>query len=357
MNVLLCGADGFLGRAIQRALAAAGHQVARGVRRPRLPGDIAIDYRRDLAPEDWLPRLEGMDAVVNAVGILREQRADDFARIHHRAPAALFRAAAMAGIGKAVQISALGAPAALPYLASKYAADAALLEALPDNATVLRPALVFGQESVSTRFFMALASLPILCIPRGAGELRPVHVDDVAATVAACLAAPAAASRVLRLPGPRALSYAEWMETYRALMKLPPAPRLPVPAFLMAAAARCAGMCRASLLSCDTWVMMRHGNRDDAEEAPPFPGQTLRDPAAFAPPEDAGRLRLAALAAWRRPMFIGVLAAIWLLTALASVALHPVAESLALLRPSASKAPPPPRRSRSPRRSTRSWAS
>ncbi|MDR0717697.1 MAG: SDR family oxidoreductase [Azoarcus sp.] len=333
MNVFLCGADGFLGRAIQRTLAAAGHHVTRGVRRPRLPGDIAIDYRRDLAPEDWLPRLEGMDAVINAVGILREQRADDFARIHHRAPAALFRAAAMAGVGKTVQISALGAPAALPYLASKYAADAALLETLPENATVLRPALVFGQEGVSTRFFMALASLPILCVPRGAGELRPVHVDDVAATVAACLAAPAAASRVLRLPGPRALGYAEWMETYRALMKLPPAPHLPVPGFFMAAAARCAGMFRASLLSRDTWAMMRHGNRGDAEEAPLFPGQTLRDPAAFAPPEDAGRLRLAALAAWRRPMLVSVLAAIWLLTALASVALHPVAESLALLRP------------------------
>ncbi|MDR2032624.1 MAG: SDR family oxidoreductase [Azoarcus sp.] len=333
MNVFLCGADGFLGRAIHRALIAAGYQVTRGVRRPRLPGDIAIDYRCDLAPKDWLPRLEKMDAVINAVGILREQRANDFARIHHCAPAALFHAAANAGLKKVVQISALGAPATMPYLVSKYAADAALLEAMPTNATVLRPALVFGQEGTSTRFFMAMASLPILCIPRSTGELRPIHVEDVAAAIVACLAAPTAASRVFRLLGPRALGYAEWMETYRALMKLPPAPHLPIPACLMAVAARVAGMFRASLLNRDTWAMMRHGNRNDAEEMPACPGPAPRDPAAFAPPQDAERLRLAALAAWRRPMLIGVLAAIWFLTALVSIAFHPVAESLKLLLP------------------------
>ncbi|MDR1227643.1 MAG: SDR family oxidoreductase [Azoarcus sp.] len=333
MNVLLCGADGFFGQAIHRALAAAGHRVIRGVHHPRLPDDIAIDYRRDLTPEAWLSRLEGVNAVVNAVGILRERQADDFERIHHRAPAALFRAASMAGVKKAVQISALGAPGTMPYLASKYAADAALLEVMPDNAAILRPALIFGQEGASTRFFLAMASLPILCIPRGAGELRPVHVEDAAKAVAACLAMPAAPSRALRLCGPRALGYADWMETYRGLMKLPPAPHLPIPAFVMAWAARFAGMFRASLLSSDTWTMMKHGNRADADEAGALLAAPPRDPAAFALPEEAGRLRLAALAVWRRPMLIGVLAAIWLLTAFVSAAIFPIEESLKLLHP------------------------
>ncbi|MDR1462757.1 MAG: SDR family oxidoreductase [Azoarcus sp.] len=333
MKVLLCGADGFLGQAIHRALAAAGHQVIRGVHHLRHPGDIAIDYQRDLRPEVWLPRLEGVDAIVNAVGILRERQAGDFARIHHHAPAALFRAASMAGIKKIVQISALGAPASMPYLASKYAADAALLETMPENATILRPALIFGPEGASTRFFLTIASLPILCIPRGVGELRPVHVEDVAQSVAACLAMPAAPSRVRRLCGPRALGYADWMETYRKLMKLPPAPQLPVPAFVMAAAARCAGMFRASLLSRDTWTMMKHGNRADTGDTADIPAPPPRDPAAFASPEDAARLRLPALAAWRRPMLIGVLAAIWLLTAFVSAGIFPITESLELLRP------------------------
>jgi hypothetical protein len=147
---------------------------------------------------------------------------------------------------------------------------------------------------------------------------------------------PAMPSRIFRLCGPRALSYADWMETYRGLMKLPPALHLPIPAFAMAGAARVAGLSRASLLSSDTWIMMKQGNRADAdtggEEAAALPAP-LRDPAAFAPPEEAGRLRLAALAVWRRPMLIGVLAAIWFLTAFVSAVMFPVAESLELLQP------------------------
>jgi hypothetical protein len=181
-----------------------------------------------------------------------------------------------------------------------------------------------------------MASLPVLCIPRGVGELRPVHVEDVARNVAACLAMPAMPSRVFRLCGPRALSYADWMETYRGLMKLPPALHLPIPAFAMAWAARVAGLSRASLLSRDTWIMMKQGNRADAdtggEEAVALPAP-LRDPAAFAPPEEAERLRLAALAVWRRPMLIGVLAVFWLLTAFVFATMFPVAESRELLRP------------------------
>jgi hypothetical protein len=79
--------------------------------------------------------------------------------------------------------------------------------------------------------------------------------------------------------------------------------------------------------------MMKQGNRADAgEEAAALPAP-LRDPSAFALPEEAGRLRLAALAVWRRPMLIGVLAAIWLLTAVISAAMFPVVESLAFPRP------------------------
>jgi uncharacterized protein YbjT (DUF2867 family) len=306
------------------------------VHHPRLPGDVAIDYRRDLTPEAWLPRLAGADAVINAVGILRERQADDFERIHHRAPAALFRAASMADVKKVVQISALGAPGTTRYLASKHAADAALLEIMPEDAAILRPALTFGQEGEATRFFLAMASLPVLCIPCGAGELRPVHVEDVARNVAACLSMPAMPSRVFRLCGPRALSYADWMETYRGLMKLPPALHLPIPAFAMAWAARFAGMSRASLLSSDTWTMMKQGNRADAgddEAAVALPAPLpLRDPTTFASPEEAECLRLAALGVWRRPLLISVLAALWLLTAFVSAAMFPVAESLELLR-------------------------
>ncbi|MDR1889544.1 MAG: SDR family oxidoreductase [Zoogloeaceae bacterium] len=342
MNILLCGADGFLGRAIANRLEQAGHRVIRGVHHPRQADDIAIDYRRDLEPEIWLPRLRDVDGVVNAVGILRERQPGDFERIHHRAPVALFRACAAAGVRRVVQISALGISEATPYLRSKQAADAALLECIPGGAcraTVLRPTLIFGQEGASTTFFMAQASLPLLFIPQGAGKVQPVHVDDVTTAVLRALELSADSdasqtnSRVINFPGPRALTYAEWLETYRQLMGLAPALHLPVPAFVMAMTARLAEFSRRSLLCRDTWTMLTQGNCADAKDGMALTGHPLRDPAAFAPPESAAALRLNALAFWRRPLLLGVLAAIWFLSALVSVGLFPLEESLALLAP------------------------
>ena len=57
MNILICGASGFVGRHLYDGLTRAGHNCIRGLRTPHSPTDIAIDYRRDLSPEQWLPKL------------------------------------------------------------------------------------------------------------------------------------------------------------------------------------------------------------------------------------------------------------------------------------------------------------
>jgi len=336
MNILLCGADGFLGRAIAAALEAAGHRVLRGVHHPRLAGDVVIDYQTDLSPEAWLPRLAGVDVVINAIGILREPQPGDFERIHHRAPAALFAACAAAGVGRVIQISALGGEfqgEPPHYLASKHAADRVLWQSLPERGVVLRPGLVFGRDGASTRFFLALASLPLHADPAGAGAVQPVHVDDVAAAVLRLVEGAAVPSGLLELPGPRRLSYAGWLASYRSGLGLPPALSLPLPGFLMAATARLAGLFPASLLTADTWAMLKAGNTADPGPARSLLGRPLKAPADFIVPDDTEALRLQALAAWRRPLLRAVLAAIWLLTALLSFGVYPLENSLALLAP------------------------
>lgn len=332
MRVLLCGADGFLGRHIAPALAARGHEVVRGVRRLRLPGDILMDYRADTSADAWLPRLAGIDAVINAVGILREQRAGDFDRVHHRSPAALFEACRRSGVRRAIQISALGT-AETPYLASKRAGDAALREFLPEAGVVLRPGLVFGADGASTRFFLMLASLPIQADVRGAGEVQPVHVDDLAELVTRLVEGAPAPGGIVDAPGPARLGYRDWMASYRAGLGLAPALCLPVPAWAMSVTARLAGVLPGSLLSKDTWAMLRAGNVGDATRGAAILGRPLTPPQQFIAPDAAATLRLRALAQWRRPLAIAVLAFIWFASAVLSAGAYPVHSSLALLAP------------------------
>ena len=60
MNVLLLGADGFLGCYLQIALETAGHTVRRGVpRQARRADEITVDYARDVDPGAWREWLTG----------------------------------------------------------------------------------------------------------------------------------------------------------------------------------------------------------------------------------------------------------------------------------------------------------
>jgi uncharacterized protein YbjT (DUF2867 family) len=99
MKVLLTGANGFLGRYILAALLKAGHDVVPAVRNTvqadRLlpsPASIHADFNRDIRKEDWLPRLDGIDAVINCAGILQGSVSQSIDAIHSKAPQVLFSA-------------------------------------------------------------------------------------------------------------------------------------------------------------------------------------------------------------------------------------------------------------------------
>src|ERR1044071_7653997 len=157
MNVLLTGASGFIGSHLARALRAAEYVVIEA-RRDVAAGTAAVqaDFTRDLSAREWLPKLRGGDARLNARGILPGHRGQSFERIHKRAPQALFTACVAAGVRRVVQISALGADFGVTrYFVSKRAADD-YLATLPLDWTIVRPAMVFGRGGSSARLFEGL---------------------------------------------------------------------------------------------------------------------------------------------------------------------------------------------------------
>lgn len=337
MNILVCGASGFIGSAVCARLAAAGHRVLRGVRRPQGPDDVAIDYSHDLEPAAWRARLHGVDAVVNAVGIISEHGAASFEALHARAPAALFAACAEAGVQRVVQISALGAERGdTPYFSSKRAADQALM-ALTLEWIILRPSLVFGPEGDSAAMFCQVASMPLMGAPAlGEARFQPVHVDDLAQAVLAAVDPATPARQVVEVAGREAVSYDAMLASYRAAMGFAPAPVLHIPAPAMALAARVAGKIPGVPLTPDNWRMLRAGSAlaPGAQAGAALRGLLGRAPRAlgeFIAPAEGELLRLRALASWRTILLRWTLALVWLATAVVSAFVYPQADSLALL--------------------------
>src|SRR5512139_3756955 len=148
MRILVTGANGFIGRQIVAALRAAGHEAICAVRdgndngAPAGTGTIVCDLSRDIAMADWLPRVQGLDAIVNCAGILRESRGQSFDAVHRAAPCALFDACIEAGVKRVVQIAALGNGVDVPFVTSKHAADAYLMS-LALDWVVVRPSVAY----------------------------------------------------------------------------------------------------------------------------------------------------------------------------------------------------------------------
>lgn len=340
MLILLTGASGFLGRRLAHTLAAAGHKLICAVRDPEsdaareLPGRlIRADFAADLAPADWLPRLIGVQVVINAAGILRESRGQRFLALHDAGPRALFAACVEAGVGRVIQISALGADAGATsrFHLSKKAADDFLL-AQPLAATVVQPSLIYGAGGASARLFSALAGLPVIPLP-GSGHqmVQPIHVDDAVAAIARLVAGEEFAGRRVALVGPQPISLRDFLASLRTALGLGRPRFLPLPTPLLRAVAALGSLLPGGLLDRETLTMLERGNTAPADAMRQLLGRPPRPTIAFIPPAERAGTRALALLAWLIPLFRLGIAAVWLLSGAVSLWLFPRAESHSML--------------------------
>ncbi|MER9765279.1 SDR family oxidoreductase [Mesorhizobium sp. M0189] len=236
VKVLVAGATGLIGASVVARLLSEGHEVIGLVRSPgaNRAGNyqlLVLDIAVALQPEDWLPHLTGIDAVVNCAGVLQDSPREKTREVHRDAAAALFLACARVGVARVIHFSAIGVDRAQPstFSATKLAGDQALM-ALDLNWVILRPSVVLGRPVFgASALFRGLASLPVLPSMPGTGRLQVVQLDDVVSTVVFLLA-PASPSRVvLELAGPEQLTLDEVVGSYRRWLGWAPAATFVLP--------------------------------------------------------------------------------------------------------------------------------
>ncbi|HEX7114442.1 MAG TPA: NAD(P)H-binding protein [Steroidobacter sp.] len=333
MVVLLTGATGFIGRHLSGALKAAGHVVIEA-RRGAVegPGVVQADFTRDVSPGQWVKKLDGVEAVINAVGILRERGEQTFERIHTRAPQALFAACAQAGVRRIIQISALGARTGRSaYFTSKRAADDALM-ALPVAWTIVEPSLVYGPGGTSARLFSMMASTPVIGLPgKGRQPVQPIHVDDLTQAIVALLTSEEFIGQRVPLVGPEPLALRDFLAQLREAMGAGRPPYFEIPMPLMRTAARIAELSPRSLLDRDTLEMLESGNVADPALTTKLLGRPPRSAAQFIEPSSRAATLAHARLQWLLPLLRLSIAIVWLWTALVSFGLFSREASYELL--------------------------
>jgi uncharacterized protein YbjT (DUF2867 family) len=272
MRILLLGAAGFIGREILAALRARGHRVVPAVRSAASAPPFAteraieIDLDRDIDAATWMPRLAGIDAVVNCAGILQGTGAHSIDAIHRLAPIALFDACARAGVRRVIQVSAISAEraAGTAYAVTKLAADDHL-RASDLDWIVVRPSLVVARGAHGgTALLRAMAALPFAIPVPSKGEqlFQPIFIDDLAALLVRAVETDTLARRTLDAVGPDVVALRALLEDYRRWLGFESVPAISIPAGLVKAAARLGDLLGGPLNS-TSLAQLEYGNTGD----------------------------------------------------------------------------------------------
>jgi len=276
MRVMVLGGSGFVGRHAAAALRARGHAVVIGTRHPKralgkLPAALraalhGVELREthfeSLTPRHvWQPLLQDVDAVVNAVGILRERGGETYDRVHNMAPAALGEACARLGL-RLVHVSALGlrTEARSRFLRSKRIAERKIMASGADYS-IVRPALLDGEGGFGADWLRRVARLPVHLYPSDArGRLAPLDVRDLGEALAVLCERGGEGRREVELGGSARRTMAEYLGALRALHSRRRALRLPVPALLARLGSHLCDLLHLSPFSYGHLELMRRDN-------------------------------------------------------------------------------------------------
>ncbi|MBI2560254.1 MAG: complex I NDUFA9 subunit family protein [Planctomycetes bacterium] len=228
--ILVTGSTGFVGRNMVRKLLQENQKVRCLVRKTSnlsIFDGLELEYSEgDITQPQTLPKaMEGIDTVINLVGIIREGKNVTFEKIHAEGTANVVDAAKKGGIKKFVQMSALGtgAQAVSRYHKTKWQGEEAV-RASGLEYVIFHPSIICGADDKFVNMFSKMIRQTFLTrmmpvIGSGKYKMQPIYVGDVAHcfVTAACRGEKQFAT-TYELGGPEQLTFNEILNTIMRVM-------------------------------------------------------------------------------------------------------------------------------------------
>lgn len=286
-KVCVLGGGGFVGEHVVSQLFERGYNVCVPYRNINHAKHLTVLPTVSLVEADVhdpavLRRLfEGMDAVINLVGILHEGKRGNFQRAHVELPRKVVEACRATGVKRLLHMSALGANlnGLSRYQRSKGEGEALVKAAHGEDlaVTTFRPSVIFGpKDSFLNLFARLLKWAPVFPLGSPNAKFQPVYVGDVAKAYAASLANPATFGQSYELCGPQVYTLQQLVE-FVAKVKGFKRTIYPLGDEMSSLQARFFGLLPVKMLTHDNYLTLK----TDAVCGCPFPAVFGIQPAAL----------------------------------------------------------------------------
>jgi hypothetical protein len=246
----------------------------------------------------------------------------------------LFHACERAGVGRVIQISALGADetAFSQYHLSKRAADQCLRK-LDVDWTILMPSIVYGPGAKSMAFFKALAALPLIpLVDTGNQAVQPIHINDLVRATLQMVNEAKHSKVCIPMVGPAPVTMKALYQRLRLWLGLGKARFVSLSYRCTLAIARLSGFLGNTPMTTEAVQMLRRGNTGDVTMFEKHFGFTpVGFDAAFdqAPAQQSDRWHAGLY--FLRPLLRTAIAFLWIFTGIVSAFVFPQQQSYAML--------------------------
>ncbi|MDE1888749.1 MAG: complex I NDUFA9 subunit family protein [Planctomycetota bacterium] len=243
MKIFLTGSTGFVGRQILQDLIDNNYQVKCLIRQGS-EHKIA-NYKRDadivhgdITDANSLHgKLEGCDAVINLVGIIREfpTKGITFEKLHYEGTANLVDAARSQGARRFIQMSALGArpDGKTRYQQTKFRAEECVRNS-GLNYTIFRPSIIFGRGDKFVNLFANMLKTQqfVPVVGNGRYQMQPVAVENVSMGFVKSIKQHNAIDKTFDVGGPEKIEFNQIIDIIGEVICAPPY-KIHVPVFVM----------------------------------------------------------------------------------------------------------------------------
>ncbi|ASQ44600.1 SDR family oxidoreductase [Legionella clemsonensis] len=332
MKILILGATGFVGTWVTNALIEAGHEVHCAVRnkhaaKQKFPRAkiFHCDFLKDTSNSYWQERLDGVDVLINCVGIFYHYNKKLVWKVHYETPKTLFAAAEKASLKKIIHLSALGIDRYNNVYADSKLATEKFLQSLTVPFVILRPSFIYGPGTRGgISLIRSLAALPgVVPLPDGGRqEFQPIHISDLVQAIKNLILINNPGQLTLAAVSAKKVRLKEIILKLRNWLGLKPAALIKIPIGLIKLVALLGDYIPYSTVNTAAIAMLTQGNTTTQQEAIRFQEEAQVIPHNFAQglhktpafEQDCWHAKLSYL----RPLLRLSLAFMWIMSALTS---------------------------------------